>query len=198
VPTEDVARAIQRAGYTPHPAWLDFHERYAGFEEPLGRERAICGIVHTDSYWLKPGEASADRDDDGHDSVVCAEVHPSFAYRLRDDCVFTSSGGGGPCETYDAKTEQSAIFHETKIDGRRWVYDFEFTRIPAGGLDALREAVDAELISEASDRFGAVFRARARDVIWLEGRGERRTLNLWTIEDAQARVKAVLRGISAS
>jgi hypothetical protein len=52
-----------------------------------------------------------------------------------------------------------------------------------------------ELVAEASDGFGAVL--RGRDVIWLEGRGDRRTFNLWTTDDAQARVKALLRGDAA-
>lgn len=191
VPVDEVAKALDRAGAPPYPAWLDFHERYAGFEEPLGRESAIFGIVHAHSYWLKPGEASVEKEDDGRHSVACAEVHGSFDYRLYEDGSFTSFGGGGPCETFDVKIEQNAAFREATSDGRRWIRHLDLSRVPAGGLDAFRAAVDAEPVGEATDRFAAVW--RARDAAWLEGRGAEGTLVLWTPEDARDRISALLK-----
>jgi hypothetical protein len=191
VPVERVAEALRRAGCAPNPIWLDFHERYAGYQEPLGNESAIFGIVHADSYWIPPGEACVE-EENGRYSVMCAEVHGSFDYRLEDDGAFSSCGGGGPCASFDGKIEQNAVFVETRTDGRRWVRSFDFTRVPAGGLEPLRVALGAERVDEASDRFASVW--RGRDVLWLEGVGAGGALCLWMVDSVVGRVRAVLIG----
>jgi hypothetical protein len=192
VAVEQVADAIRRAGCEPYPAWLDFHERYAGYEDPLGRETAILGIVHAESFWLEPGEASVDQDREGRWSVVCAEVHGTFDYRLHDDGHFTSFGGGGPTESFDIKIEQDAVFRETcRRDGRAWTVDMQNVTIPPNGLDELRAATGAELVPEASDKFSAIW--RGLDVWWKEDRGGGARLVLWRPEEARERMAALLR-----
>jgi hypothetical protein len=92
VPTAEVQRVLERQRVECYPAWLDFHELYAGYVEPLGLEAAVLGIVHTRSRWIIPGAAAVVRSYDPHAEwfVYCAEVHPSLVYNLGDTGFFSS------------------------------------------------------------------------------------------------------------
>jgi hypothetical protein len=190
VPVADVAEALRRAECVPYPSWLDFHERYAGYVDPLGQESAILGLVHRESYWLTPGEASVEQQDDGRYSVTCAEVHASFDYRLFEDGSFSSFGGGGPCESFDVKIEQSAVLAEAWGDGRKWLRYYDLTTLPEGGLRGFCTAVGAELVPEASDKFAEVW--RGHDAIWLAERETGGSLILFTPESERTRIGALL------
>src|ERR1700736_364664 len=122
VPVEQVATALVDAGCPAFETWLDFHRRYAGYEEPLGNNVAIWGIVHDHAWWAAPGVADVTRGRDGRWSVRCAAVHGTYDYRLDPDGGFRSFGGGGPCESFDVKVEQSAFFIARRSDGRTWEY----------------------------------------------------------------------------
>jgi hypothetical protein len=80
VPTPEVERALREQGLPCFSAWLDFHERYAGYVEPLGAEVAIWGIVHENSHWIKPGRAAVEKShgEEAEWLVACAEVHGSY------------------------------------------------------------------------------------------------------------------------
>jgi hypothetical protein len=195
VPVSDVVAALERAGAPAYPAWLDFHERYAGYVESLGRESAIWGLVHRDSHWIAPGEVDVMRDDaedgDGQLMVMCAEAHGSFYYRLYEDGHFSSYGGGGPCESFDVKVEQNAIFSETRSDGRNWEWELELMRVPPGGMGPIAEALGARRVDEASDKFFSVW--VGPEVIWIASPEEGMLLNLFVVDSAHERVKALLR-----
>jgi hypothetical protein len=92
VPTAEVQRVLEQQGVECYSAWLDFHERYAGYVEPLGLEAAVLGIVHTRSRWIIPGAAAVVRSYECNAEwfVYCAEVHPSFVYKLGDTGFFRS------------------------------------------------------------------------------------------------------------
>ena len=154
VPTSTVKEALIRAGAPVHEAWVEFHERYAGYIEPLGNERAVYGLVHVDSEWLPPGEVSYEADGD-EDFIACAEVHPSFDYTLRGDGEFLGIGGGGPCSSFNIKVEQAALIQRMMADGARLVTNFE------SRSRAFRAAVDAACQSEpdavASDNYTRVY-----------------------------------------
>lgn len=188
VPVSQVADAIREAGCTPCEVWLDFHERYAGYEEPLGKDAAIYGIVHANSYWLGPGKASVRKGTDGNYSVICAEVHGSYDFRLHQDGCFTSYDGGGPCETFDVNVEQHSLIWEVKKSGRIWTGGAH--KMPTDGLDAFRLAVEAEPVAEASDRFSSVW--KGRDVILFERLDRSRPFYLWAAKDSYERIKALL------
>ncbi len=177
VPTRDVEAAIVRAGYEPFPAWLAYHDAYAGYVEPLGRESAVLGLVHGASHWLAAGEAEVDLWDDGALVITCADVHPSFAYTLFSDGHFWSSGGAGECATYDVKVEQSGAFVEKTRDGRDWKRIVRPMVDNPSGLTRLREALGAARVDEASDVYNETW--VARDAMWLEGADEKRALDLW-------------------
>jgi hypothetical protein len=82
VPVEQVADALKRAGCPAFQTWLDFHSRFAGYVEIIGREHAVWGIVHSNPGWpwiANQAEVEAQTDDW---YVVCADVHPHYDYKL--------------------------------------------------------------------------------------------------------------------
>lgn len=106
VSTAMVERALKEEGVPCYPAWLEFHERYAGYVEPLGLDQAILGLVHERSQWIAPKrvallpsyEAAASR------FIVCAEVHPSYVYKLGDNGCFRDPTAA----SFEIKLERSA------------------------------------------------------------------------------------------
>ena len=102
VPTEEVERTLQRQGLECFPAWLDFHERYAGYVEDLGLEKAVLGIVHARTQWFTPGTAEVRRSYHGDANwfARCAEAHPSFEYELGDTGFFFHRPEASSFEVY--------------------------------------------------------------------------------------------------
>lgn len=190
VPVERLAEALQQAGCLGFDTWLDFHARYAGYEEELGLETAVWGIVHDSPIWLDPGEATVERDG-ARWYVVCADVHPSFDYSLYSDGEFSSTGGGGRCESFDIKVERSSVLWEATAGGRSWELDFELARVAKSSPEALREWAGGEIVVEASDRYATCW--RARDIIVIQ-RAE--TVTAWTATDACERIGVYLRRIA--
>lgn len=189
VPVSQVADAIREAGCAPYDTWLDFHERYAGYEQPMGRDTAIWGIVHANSYWIGPGKASVKRKSDGTWTAICAEAHGSYDFRLYQDGTFTSYDGGGPCANFDVNVEQLALVWEVKKTGRIWTGAVH--KMPAGGLDAFRAAVEAAPIASASDCFKAAW--KGRDAIWFEVLNGSDRIQLWALKDNYESIKALLQ-----
>jgi hypothetical protein len=169
VSIERVREALARAECPPIDSWIDFHERYAGYVDPLGREEAVLGLVHEESRWHRENEVFVDNEE-GPWTICCAEVHPSFDYTLHEDGAFHSFGGGGPCASYDVKVEQDSLIWDARRDGRPWRLAWNTKVLPAGGLDRLRERVRAVTVPEASDRFATAW--RGTDALWVEW-GER-------------------------
>jgi hypothetical protein len=106
VPTEEIERVLKRQGDKCFPAWLEFHERYAGYIEPLGLESAVLGIVHTRSRWIRPGCAIVSRSYESNAFwfVTCADVHPSYVYSLGDSGFFRER----PASSFEVNLERSA------------------------------------------------------------------------------------------
>jgi hypothetical protein len=107
VPTATVEKVLKDQGGPCFPAWLDFHERYAGYVEPLGLDSAVLGIVHAQSHWLKPGGAAVSRSyEPGAEwFVTCAEAHPSYVYELGDTGFFKVPAAA----SFEIKLERSAL-----------------------------------------------------------------------------------------
>ncbi len=165
MPVDSVADALRREGLPLHDVWLDFHVRFAGYEEPMGYERAIWGIVHVDPQWQDPHEVWFTRRGD-RCAVACADVHPSFDYRLDSRGEFSGIGGGGPCESFPVHVEQLAAVWETAAcSGRRWTTGWELMRDRAR-REKLRERLGGQPIVEASDRYSTHW--RAADIIVRE------------------------------
>ncbi len=149
VPTAEVERVLRNQGSVCPPVWLDFHERYAGYVEPMGgTDTAIWGIVHENSYWLAPGQAhiAESREVDVNWFVACAEVHGSYVYELGDTGMFRQRSA----ESFDIKVERNAarvtFMREAVGRPRMWVR----LKDPAFVERVRRETV---VVPEASDRF---------------------------------------------
>jgi hypothetical protein len=148
VPASEVEKALQRKSAPFFEAWRDFHERYAGYIEPLGAEQAVWGIVHEQSYWLRPGQAQVEETfDSGADWLVtCAEVHPSYVYRLGNTGFFRDLRA----DSFDIKVERNAL---------RWAFftaagrqaQIVINRDDPAFIERVRR--EASLQVEASDRF---------------------------------------------
>jgi hypothetical protein len=106
IPTKEVEAIILRQGFPCFPPWLEFHERYAGYIEPIGRDTAVWGLIHRESHWHTPGEATIDHFEENDEwEIICAEVHPSYNYTLNQAGEF----GDGRAISFDVKVERNAL-----------------------------------------------------------------------------------------
>jgi len=106
IPASEVERILKGAGSPCFDPWLAFHESYAGYVEPLGRDTAVWGLVHEQGHWIAPGGASVEKEP--HDKawyIVCADVHPSYSYKLDHLGEFL----GEPAVSFDVKVERNAL-----------------------------------------------------------------------------------------
>ena len=106
VSTSDVEAIIRAAGFVAFVPWLEFHEKYAGYVEVIGRDMATWGLVHEKAVWLLPRRVEVDRET--HEDtwyITCADAHPSYTYQLDDKGRFL----GGPAESFDIHVERKAL-----------------------------------------------------------------------------------------
>jgi hypothetical protein len=118
VPTGDVERILRESGWPVAPAWLEFHDRYAGYVERIYRDAAVWGLVHEDSFWFGPRRAEVDRDEDDEDEgglfIYCAELHPAYGYRL--DTAGRFLAYGQEASSFDVHVERLAVWREFTAD----------------------------------------------------------------------------------
>lgn len=114
-PTREVEQTLKGNGSPCFEPWLAFHESYAGYVEPLGRDTAVWGLVHEQGRWVDAGRASVDKEP--HEElwyVVCADVHPSYSYKLDHLGEFL----GQPAVSFDVKVERNALTVEFMSRGK--------------------------------------------------------------------------------
>jgi hypothetical protein len=159
LPVVEVERLIVAAGFAAVPAWLAFHEEFAGYREPIGAgDVAIWGLA-----FQEPGVAGGEprtvyvnTDRDGAPVfIACADVHPSFDYNLLCDGAFV--GPPFPSETFGVKVERNALLWGFSSSGPcRRVY--KMNGVPITRLrDQLLEELTPHLVPEASDRFARYY-----------------------------------------
>jgi hypothetical protein len=154
VPVSMVERMLIERGFEPYPAWLEFHAQFAGYWEPVGGSVAIWGLVlsNVSGQYNEPFQLYVTLDAKGKPSwVSCADVHPSFDYRLLTDGTFI--GPPWLSASFAVKVERNALMWEfVKAGPARRVYDID--DVP---ITDLRESLLAELrpfhMPEASDQF---------------------------------------------
>ncbi len=120
----DVAIAFQKVEQPLLPAWLEFHQEFAGYVFHDGRERLELGLVVEEPVWLPAGLPEVTVVGDSK-LVACADAHPSFDYALDQHGEFSGIGGGGPCETFAKHVEQMAILQNVSAAGFKPVFDYE-------------------------------------------------------------------------
>jgi hypothetical protein len=187
VPVEVVESSLTKAGSPVFDQWLNFHSRFAGYEEVIGNEVAIWGIVHADPHWLTPYEVTVKFGKDGW-RVVCADVHPSYDYWLDSKGQMVGLGNGGPFETFDVKVERDAVFWEACAQGRSWGIDFPLTEslIP---INRLRESIPGlQIVPEASDKYGTSW--KSSDLIVLDQQGRK---TIWVAAGAGEEIRRLIQ-----
>jgi hypothetical protein len=149
VATRKVEEIIGNQGFPCYPAWLDFHERYAGYVETIGRDVAVWGLVHENPTWLLPMKADIDRESAQETwYITCADVHPSYNYRLDDKGEFL----GNPAESFDEHVERMAVGWEFRREGNTQVIARDELRSQAF-LSLFVNMVKSALVPEASDQY---------------------------------------------
>ncbi len=108
VPLERVQDALGQLDFPTPPAWLDFHEQYAGLIIPIGADGALLGLMHDRTMFFYPPKArglDVDHDRDDGYVIVCADAHPSCDFNLTENGTFR----GGPTADFTTYLEQLAV-----------------------------------------------------------------------------------------
>ena len=154
-PTKRVEELLIEGGHTPHPIWLDFHDTYAGYIQPVGGgDAAIWGLVrdHEPKYWFEPGAipyVSKTPRKPG-ETVPCADVHPVHDYLLDSDGRFHWLGGA--CRTFEIMLERQGLVHGLYQQGRVERTVLKYWKKPASeDLEAVAESMKDAQVDEASD-----------------------------------------------
>ena len=172
VPTAKVTERLKLEGIPSFSSWTEFHDKFAGYVENIGVERAIWGLMHFASEWQDPLDVSVDRDG-GEYLIGCADVHPSYDYWLRNNGEFSGIGGGGPCESFDKKVEQTALLWSATRVGD-WSLIVDFNDWSPERQQPILAGRDRGFIPEASDKYKKcwltdrhlVFQVRAGCTVW--------------------------------
>jgi hypothetical protein len=128
--------------------WLEFHDRYAGYEEPLGRDKAIWGIIHPRGTWIKGRIANVDKEPkEDRWYVTCADVHPSYNYLLDNRGEFL----GQLAESFDIKVERDSLINELRSLGK--VARLSVQQMKSREAIQVAERIRDNLIPEASDKY---------------------------------------------
>lgn len=146
VPTKYVEELLLDGCCPSVDKWLEFHEKYAGYVEDLGKDKAVWGLVHREPRWLEPLSAEVDYDkkENSYD-IVCADVHPSYNYILTDSGEFW----GVPSESFDVYVERKSIGYEFSLNGNvKPVAKEDFDESILNSV-----LTNDNFVSEASDRF---------------------------------------------
>lgn len=192
VPVIQVVEALKRANCPVFDCWLDFHARFAGYQEIVGHDTAVWGIVHANPRWaLLPDEAWVKAD--GNDWLVaCADVHPSYDYNLNSTGEFVSYGGGGEHESFAKRIERAALGWDAAVGGRKWTQDCELRDKAKRNLESFVRWSDARIVPEASDKYVTSWRGQDA-IIFRNDRPHSREswrLQVWIAEDARERMSA--------
>ena len=159
VPTSAVVSLLRDVGYPVFEPWVAFHDRFAGYVEPLGAgDIAVLGLAQVAPYcnWMKElaVDVSYYEAEDGEEElydIACADVHPSFGYRLDQKGQFFGASGRRPAaDSYERRLEQMALYHEAKsADG----WDPILREVPAAKRERLLVAVAGAIDERASDPY---------------------------------------------
>jgi hypothetical protein len=151
VRTGDVERILRESGWPIAPAWLEFHDRYAGYVERIYRDAAVWGLVHEDSFWFGPRRAEVDEDEDDEAGlfIYCAELHPAYGYRL--DTAGRFLAYGQEASSFDVHVERLAVWREFTADHRvHKIVDQERLHDPEYRVELLARLAERPIL-EASD-----------------------------------------------
>lgn len=171
VSTRQVVEILKQENVEVSDAWTDFHDAYAGYVEPIGRDVAVWGLVHLSSQWWTPGTAWIEEEDDGT-MIACADAHPVYEYWLRRDGEVRGFSGGIACASFDIKIEQSALL--SSLTRGEWTQVVSFGSWTEEKRAKLLSQVSVAPAPEASDKYTkcwhtndfVVFQRKAGTIVW--------------------------------
>jgi hypothetical protein len=148
--------------------WLDFHERYGGYVVPMNAtEEAVLGLMHSHPTWLAPMKCDVEEDPDEDDIyIACADVHPSYDYRLDKRGHFL----GQAAESFEINLERAALSKEFR-DACAHGLKFQFGRdnLPPQLAEELDRLLTEPPVPEASDEYYTYYRSEHLLVQQSEG-----------------------------
>ncbi|MCX2794703.1 hypothetical protein SAMN05660479_02242 [Microbulbifer thermotolerans] len=151
IPTREIERILSDNEYPCIPEWLEFHDRFSGYIEPLGLDRAVWGLAHNSPVWMDSFSVDVECDKiEGTFEVVCADVHPSYNYTIDDRGHFF----GLASESFEIYVERKAVgFLFSKAGSVRPI------RVADIEDEVIGHILNKEnLISEATDKFFTYYR----------------------------------------
>lgn len=163
VPVASVAQLLAAENVPAHPAWLSFHERFAGYVEDIGSgDLAVWGLAFGTAKEFG-GDAltvSVNRHKGTVVSISCAAVHPSWDYQLTPEGKYI--GPPFSSESFTVKVERNALMWEfVKAGPVQRLYE-----INGVSLKDLRKPLVEELaayrVPEASDRIANYYAGPTR------------------------------------
>ncbi len=171
VPIDAVRTLAAKQGIALTEPLIQFHERFAGYTEQMGRDVAVWGLVHARPQWLTP--YTLEVFDAGEVLMACADAHPSYDYTLTMSGEFVGSGAGGPCESFEVKVERNAEVWRVMNSGGR--LDLEQSTMPHSAQLAWIENQHLDMVPAASDK-NAQCLANAQ---WLVLRHDNGSCTVW-------------------
>jgi|GEM_PF-2117210 len=153
VPVAAVAQLLAAENVPAHPAWLSFHEQFAGYVEDIGSgDFAVWGLAFG-SARKSGGDALTvfvNRFKGTLVSISCADVHPSWDYNLTPEGKFI--GPPFPSGNFTVKVERNALMWEfVKAGPVQRLYEINGVSLNAHRKQLLEELA-AYRMPEASDR----------------------------------------------
>lgn len=153
ITTRKVEDILRNQGGPCYPKWLDFHERFAGYVDSIGRDAAIWGLIHVIPQWLAPMKADIDREPLQETwYITCADVHPSYDYRLDDKGEFV----GNSAQSFEKHVERIAVGWGFGRGRRTELIDSEELRSQAF-LSLFHNTLKSAVVPEASDRYSTYY-----------------------------------------
>jgi hypothetical protein len=143
----------------PHvpAAWLAFHERYGGFVQPLGEDRAILGLMFTEGTWVVPNACGLELDDPRDPIVMCADVHPTYSYYLDQDGKFL----GDPSDNFEVYLERCALYVAFKSVKPGRVVHIPNKDLSDATMEQVRQVMQHGRVAEASDSYKTMYEAES-------------------------------------
>ncbi len=127
VPTEQVASQLSEQGLPTCDAWLEFHERYAGYESNIGQDGMVWGLMHkTNRYSNHAHKGVLAEKNDANDQwlVRCADMDPHYTIELNEQGYLNFEDTR--YSSFDMFIERSA--HFVDFNGKGQVTEYIDTR----------------------------------------------------------------------
>lgn len=151
LPVATVEKSLIDNGYPVFDVWLDFHDRYAGYTDAVGRDGVTWGLMHEHSRFglgkkgrFIDAEAYFDESDDLW-YAYAANAHPSYDYTIDERGHFYSMN----ISSFELFLNREGVWKEFLEQSKKPRIERSRSNI----IQAIKESPDVELIDELSDEY---------------------------------------------